>query len=80
MTGIRILAILTLICASTVLTLNTQQMYAITGAGSLGQSRVLGGASGLTTGTGNAVQSGSNVGGVDHHLFCNTGVITPICK
>jgi hypothetical protein len=78
MTGIRILAILTLIGASTVLTLNTQQMYAITG--SLVQSRVLGGASGLTTGAGNAGQSGSNAGDVDRHLFCNTGVITPICK
>ena len=27
-----------------------------------------------------AAQSGSNVGGVDPHLFCNTGVMTPICK
>jgi hypothetical protein len=48
--------------------------------GSLGQSKGLGGASGATTGAGTAVQSGSNVGGVDRHLFCNTGVITPICK
>jgi hypothetical protein len=55
------------------MSLNTQQIYAITGAGSLGQSRVLRGASG-------AGQSVSNVGGVDRHLFCNTGVITPICK
>jgi hypothetical protein len=42
--------------------------------GSLGQSSALGGASGVTTG------AGSNVGGVDRHLFCNMGVITPICK
>jgi hypothetical protein len=80
MACIRDLAILALICASTVLSLNTHQMYAITGAGSLVQSRVLGGASGLTTGAGSAGQSGSNAGGVDRHLFCNTGVITPICK
>jgi hypothetical protein len=41
--------------------------------GILGQSKGLGGA-------GTTVQSGSNVGGVDPHLFCNTGVKTPICK
>jgi hypothetical protein len=40
----------------------------------LGQNRALGGASGVTIG------AGSNVGGVDRHLFCNTGVITPVCK
>jgi hypothetical protein len=44
--------------------------------GSLGQSKGLG----VTTGAGTTVQSGSNVGGVDPHLFCNTGVMTPICK
>lgn len=33
-----------------------------------------------TMGPGTAGQSGANVGGVDRHLFCNTGVITPICK
>jgi hypothetical protein len=33
--------------------------------GSLGQSKGLGGATGATTGAGTAVQSGSNVGGVD---------------
>jgi hypothetical protein len=49
-------------------------------SGSLGQSRTLTGASGATTGAGTAGQSGSNVGGVDRHLFCNTGVITPICR
>ena len=45
--------------------------------GSLGQSKGLRGAA---TGAGTVVQSGSNVGGVDRHLFCNTGVITPIYK
>jgi len=55
-------------------------MYAITGAGSLGQSRFLGGPSEVTTGAGSAGQSSSNVGGLDRHLFCNMGVITPICK
>ncbi len=38
------------------------------------------GGSGVTTGAGSAGQSITNVGGVDRHLFCNTGVITPICK
>ncbi len=53
-----------------------RKAYAITGAG-VGQSKgVLGGASGLTTGAGSAGQSGPNIGGVDRHLFCNTGVIT----
>ncbi|MGA9153395.1 MAG: hypothetical protein WBZ36_22685, partial [Candidatus Nitrosopolaris sp.] len=42
--------------------------------GSLGQSKGLGGPA---TGAGTAVQGGSNVGGVDPHLFCNTGVMTP---
>jgi hypothetical protein len=70
-----------LIGALTILTLNTQQMYAIIGAGSLVQSSALGGASGLATGAGSNGQSGSNVGGgVDRHLFCDTGVITSICK
>jgi S1-C subfamily serine protease len=35
---------------------------------------------GATMGVGSAGQSGANVGGVDPHLFCNTGVMTPICK
>jgi S1-C subfamily serine protease len=35
---------------------------------------------GATMGTGNAGQSGANVGGVDPHSFCNTGVMTPICQ
>lgn len=80
MTGIRIMVILVFIGASTTLTLNTQQMYAITGAGSLRQNGALGGTSGVTAGAGSAGQSNTNVGGVDRHLFCNTGVITPICK
>jgi hypothetical protein len=60
-----------------------QKAYAAVGSssspasgGSLGQNKGLGGASG----GGTAVQSGPNVGGVDPHLFCNTGVETPICK
>jgi hypothetical protein len=61
----------------------TQKAYAAgpsssrASGGSLGLSKSLGGA---TTGAGTAVQSGSNVGGVDRHLFCDTGVMTPICK
>ncbi|MGA9150706.1 MAG: hypothetical protein WBZ36_09015, partial [Candidatus Nitrosopolaris sp.] len=59
----------------------TQKAYATSSShdsgGNLGQSKGLGG---VTTGAGTAVQSGSNVGGVDPHLFCNTGVLTPICK
>jgi S1-C subfamily serine protease len=35
---------------------------------------------GVTMGAGSAGQSGANVGGVDPHLFCGTGVMTPICK
>jgi hypothetical protein len=31
-------------------------------------------------GPGSAGQSGADVAGVDRHLFCNTGVTTPICK
>ena len=46
----------------------TQKAYAA--ANSSGSN----GALGVTTG------AGSNVGGVDPHLFCNTGVITPVCK
>jgi hypothetical protein len=59
----------------------TQKAYAAVNpasGGSLGQSKGLGGASGAATGTGTSAQSG--VGGVDRHLFCNTGVITPVCK
>ena len=68
------MVILVFIGASTPLTLNTQQMY---GAGSLRQNGALGG---VTAGAGSTGQSNTNVGGVDRHLFCNTGVITPICK
>ena len=35
---------------------------------------------GAMMGAGSAGQSGANIGGVDPHLFCNTGVTTPICK
>jgi len=56
----------------------TQKAYAAVGStasgGSLGQSNGLGGATGGVT----TVQSGP--GGVDRHLFCDTGVETPICK
>jgi len=45
--------------------------------GSLVQNKRLGGANGATTGAGTGVQSGSNIRGVD---FCNTGVLTPICR
>jgi hypothetical protein len=55
----------------------TQKAYA---AVSPSSSRASGGSLGVTTGAGTTVQSGSNVGGVDPHLFCNTGVMTPICK
>ena len=59
----------------------TQKAYATSSSsrasgGSLGESKGLG----VTTGVGTTVQSGSNVGGVDPHLFCNMGVMTPICK
>jgi hypothetical protein len=33
-----------------------------------------------STGPASAGQTGTDVGGVDRHLFCNTGIITPICK
>lgn len=46
----------------------TQKAYAA--ASSSGSNA----ASGVITG------AGSNLGGVDPHLFCDTGVITPICK
>ena len=34
----------------------------------------------LSTGSGSAGQSVTNVDDVNPHLFCNTGVMTPICK
>ena len=46
----------------------TQKAYAAVGS-SVGLSAA-----------GSPGQSGSNVGGVDRHLFCNMGVITPICN
>jgi uncharacterized membrane protein len=58
----------------------TQKAHAAVSPSSRASGGSLGGASRATTGAGTAVQSGSNVGGVDRHLFCNTGVITPICK
>jgi hypothetical protein len=84
------MAIIVLVSALTMLTLNIQQTFAMTstgqsgvgggstgatiGAGSTGQSGDGGGSTGATIGTGSVGQS------VDHHLFCNTGMITPICK
>jgi hypothetical protein len=46
----------------------TQKAYAAVSSSSSN------GSSGVTTG------AGSNGGGVDRHLFCDTGVITPVCK
>ena len=46
---------------------------ATTGGGSTGQSGGGGGSSGNTIGTGTGHS-------VDRQLFCNTGMITPICK
>ncbi len=60
------MAIIALVCTLTILTLNTQQTFAMIG----GQSRVGGGSSGAN----------GSASGVDRHLFCNTGVITPACK
>jgi S1-C subfamily serine protease len=38
------------------------------------------GTNGAMMGAGSAGQSGANFGGVDPHPFCNTGVMTPICR
>jgi S1-C subfamily serine protease len=38
------------------------------------------GTSSAIMGAGSAGQRAANVGGIDPHLFCNTGVITPNCK
>jgi S1-C subfamily serine protease len=35
---------------------------------------------GAMMGAGSAGQSGANLGGADPHSFCNTGVMTPICR
>jgi len=65
----------------------TQKAYTAVGSssisgGSLGQSNGFGGASGggttVQSGPGGGVDRGG--GGVDRHLFCDTGVETPICK
>ena len=60
------MAIIALVAASTMLTLNIQQTFAMIG----GQSGVAGASSGVN----------GSAGTVDRHLFCNTGVITPVCK
>ena len=38
------------------------------------------GTNGAMMGAGSAGRSGANFGGVDPHPFCNTGVMTPICR
>jgi S1-C subfamily serine protease len=35
---------------------------------------------GAMMGVGGSGQSGANFGGADPHSFCNTGVMTPICR
>jgi hypothetical protein len=62
-----IMAILALVNVLTMTTLNTQQTFAMTNTGG-------GISTGATIDGGNAAQS------VDRNLFCNTGIITPICK
>src|SRR5215831_21178692 len=62
------MAIIALVGALAMVTLNTQQTFGITSVGNAGQGRAVGGSSG--------------VGGgpyIDPSLFCNTGVTTPIC-
>lgn len=64
MIGVSIMLILVLVGALTLLTLSAEHTFAMIG----GQSGVGGGS------------NGANSGGIDRHLFCNTGVITPICN
>jgi hypothetical protein len=66
MISVNIMAIIALVGALTMLTLNTQHTFAMIG----GQSGAGGGSSGAN----------GSATGVDRHLFCNTGVITPACK
>lgn len=70
MIDVNIVAIIALVGALTMPTLNTQETFAMIGGGSGGQSG---------TGVESSGYNGS-AGGVDRHLFCNTGVITPACK
>jgi hypothetical protein len=79
---LKIVTIIALISALTILASSTQQTFVvITGVGK--------GSIGATTGAGSVGQSaggGSPTGGggtgqsPDPHLFCKTGMITPICK
>jgi hypothetical protein len=72
MIGVSIMAIIALVGALAMVTLNTQQTYAITNVGNAGQGRAGGASSG----------AGEAGGGmyIDRNLFCSTGIITPICK
>ena len=70
MIGVSIMTIIALVGTLTMLTLNTQQTFAMISGGIAGQSGVGVGSSGAN----------GTAGGVDRHLFCNTGVITPACK
>ena len=59
------MAIIALVGALAMVTLTTQQTFAIASVGNAGQGAAGGGSSGA--------------GGIDPSLFCDTGVITPIC-
>jgi hypothetical protein len=72
--GASIITIIGFVGALTTVILNTQQTLAITRGGNAGQGWSGGGSSGATIGGGNAGQS------VDRNLFCNTGIMTPVCK
>jgi hypothetical protein len=62
------MAIIALVGALAMVTLNTQETLAIASVGNAGQGRAVGGSSGAGGGP-----------YIDPSLFCNTGVTTPIC-
>src|SRR5215472_10749741 len=62
------MAIIALVGALAMVTLNTQETFAIASIGNAGQGRAVGGSSGAGGGP-----------YIDPSLFCNTGVTTPIC-
>src|SRR5215469_6987532 len=62
------MAIIALVGALAMVTLNTQETFAIASVGNAGQGRAVGGSSGAGGGP-----------YIDPSLFCNTGVTTPIC-
>src|SRR5215510_11896784 len=62
------MAIIALVGALAMVTLNTQETFAIASIGNAGQGRAVGGSSGAGGGM-----------YIDPSLFCNTGVTTPIC-